>query len=410
VSNADQVDQNHNGVGDACDPDIDGDGVLNALDSCPLVSNADQVDQNHNGVGDACDPDIDGDGVLNALDSCPLVSNADQVDQNHNGIGDACDPAFPDVSAPTGRIVAPRDVAVGDPAALELVAADEGAGWDAAATVWSTPGQRPQQGPRASFVFQHPGPSVVTVRFQDLAGNSAQLSITVAVYDVTWRPLRERRSLHRFVFTPIVIRDAPTGALVQLDCQGTGCSCGQFTTQIRGSKARVGIAGPLRNRMLDFGATVTLRVTYPEGEGGKEWSWRVGYSYPSLRLNETTRLMALGANWGPGLSLSAKFQLSLGIDTPASGSSVLGIGPFKLFHVPLGSTVAVTCLTGCAAGGRAVRLVEPMRLVQEQFGHDHRIQPTRYLTLEVTAVAPGVGARTILYRVSATGKRELGGC
>ena len=29
-------------------------------------------------LGDLCDDDIDGDGVLNAKDNCPLVSNKDQ--------------------------------------------------------------------------------------------------------------------------------------------------------------------------------------------------------------------------------------------------------------------------------------------------------------------------------------------
>jgi hypothetical protein len=35
--------------------DQDGDGVPDATDNCPTVSNADQLDGNHNGVGDACE-------------------------------------------------------------------------------------------------------------------------------------------------------------------------------------------------------------------------------------------------------------------------------------------------------------------------------------------------------------------
>ena len=31
------------------------------------------------GEGDACDPDIDNDGVVNDEDNCPLCPNADQV-------------------------------------------------------------------------------------------------------------------------------------------------------------------------------------------------------------------------------------------------------------------------------------------------------------------------------------------
>ena len=31
------------------------------------------------GQGDACDPDIDNDGILNENDNCALVANPDQV-------------------------------------------------------------------------------------------------------------------------------------------------------------------------------------------------------------------------------------------------------------------------------------------------------------------------------------------
>ena len=132
-------------IGDACNPDIDGDGVPNAVDNCPLFANADQsvkptdptvfatdctgidtdgdgvpdfrdncptiknpdqLDTNHNGIGDACDPDIDGDGVADKhadltaftvaeiaagkMDNCPTVPNHDQLDSTNSGIGDAC--------------------------------------------------------------------------------------------------------------------------------------------------------------------------------------------------------------------------------------------------------------------------------------------------------------------------------
>ncbi len=44
-------------------------------------------------VGDPCNHDEDGDGVLDATDSCALVANPDQADTDHNGVGDACDRA-----------------------------------------------------------------------------------------------------------------------------------------------------------------------------------------------------------------------------------------------------------------------------------------------------------------------------
>jgi uncharacterized repeat protein (TIGR01451 family) len=40
------------------DPDADGDGVANVLDNCPIVANADQLDMDADGSGDACDVDV----------------------------------------------------------------------------------------------------------------------------------------------------------------------------------------------------------------------------------------------------------------------------------------------------------------------------------------------------------------
>jgi hypothetical protein len=50
-----------------------------------------QADADADGLGDACDPDLDGDGVPNQDDSCPTQANPDQADADHDGLGDACD-------------------------------------------------------------------------------------------------------------------------------------------------------------------------------------------------------------------------------------------------------------------------------------------------------------------------------
>jgi hypothetical protein len=73
-------------------PDTDGDGIADSADNCPLVSNADQLDTDGDGQGNACDADDDNDGVSDTTDNCPLVSNPNQADFDLDGIGDTCDP------------------------------------------------------------------------------------------------------------------------------------------------------------------------------------------------------------------------------------------------------------------------------------------------------------------------------
>lgn len=78
--------------------DVDGDGIPDARDDCPDTPDPLQHDMDGDHVGDACDLDIDGDGIQNAalgdphalLDNCPEVPNADQRDSVGDGVGDAC--------------------------------------------------------------------------------------------------------------------------------------------------------------------------------------------------------------------------------------------------------------------------------------------------------------------------------
>ena len=66
--------------------DIDGDGIVNASDNCPLIPNAQQYDEDADGVGDACD-------------NCPHIANATQANIGEtavggvaDAVGDVCDP------------------------------------------------------------------------------------------------------------------------------------------------------------------------------------------------------------------------------------------------------------------------------------------------------------------------------
>jgi MYXO-CTERM domain-containing protein len=79
--------------GRACDDDEDLDGRDDATDNCPSVSNEDQGNINGNELGDACDPDMDGDGLANNLDNAPRDINPDQLDRDRDGIGDVAEAA-----------------------------------------------------------------------------------------------------------------------------------------------------------------------------------------------------------------------------------------------------------------------------------------------------------------------------
>jgi len=118
-----------NGIGTACDPDNDDDGIPDAcgqlpprrepgpgerglrrpgrrlrpahghrrdgfgdgIDNCPSDFNPGQGDLDADGLGNVCDPDNDNDEVPDVSDNCPLVANPGQADTDGDGKGDACD-------------------------------------------------------------------------------------------------------------------------------------------------------------------------------------------------------------------------------------------------------------------------------------------------------------------------------
>ncbi|MGB5428581.1 thrombospondin type 3 repeat-containing protein, partial [Eudoraea sp.] len=90
------------------DDDDDNDGVLDVNDNCPLIGNADQLDSDGDGEGDACDVDDDNDGVLDTEDNCPLTANADQADADEDGIGDVCDDDADNDGVPNATDVCPN--------------------------------------------------------------------------------------------------------------------------------------------------------------------------------------------------------------------------------------------------------------------------------------------------------------
>jgi hypothetical protein len=107
TSGDDQADLDGDGQGDACDPDIDGDGLINAAESARGT--------------DPRNPDTDGDGVGDATDSCPTVAGS---------AADGCDGTAPTISfRRTPRRVTHKRffagirsrIAVSEPASLDIV-------------------------------------------------------------------------------------------------------------------------------------------------------------------------------------------------------------------------------------------------------------------------------------------------
>ena len=61
-------------------PDTDYDGVRDDEDLCPLSMDPFNLDTDGDGLGNACDQDDDGDGILDWWDDCPYGDNVEQDD------------------------------------------------------------------------------------------------------------------------------------------------------------------------------------------------------------------------------------------------------------------------------------------------------------------------------------------
>ena len=126
--------------------DFDNDSVVNTRDNCPYISNLDQTNMDNDDFGDACDFDIDGDGVNNTIpvvlsnssnfDLCPYTTVNSSRDSNMDGCLDdpepqvvecpACNQNEPVADEPIDSET--NDTAILDPEDIPTAAAIGGAG------------------------------------------------------------------------------------------------------------------------------------------------------------------------------------------------------------------------------------------------------------------------------------------
>ncbi|WP_436925749.1 PKD domain-containing protein [Halosimplex amylolyticum] len=128
------------------------------------------------GLGSA---DVDGDGVVNVADNCPLAANADQADGNGDGTGDAC---TRDTEAPVPQFTAEQVTVDGEPAVrFDGSNSTDPEGRGVIAYVWDFGGETDGYGEAPTHVFSEAGEYTVALTVEDFDGDTATVERSVSV-------------------------------------------------------------------------------------------------------------------------------------------------------------------------------------------------------------------------------------
>jgi hypothetical protein len=107
IPNANQLNTDGDGLGNACDSDDDNDGVPDGSDAFPLDS-SESADTDGDNIGNNADSDDDNDGVPDSSDAFPLDAT-ESVDSDNDGTGNNADPDDDNDGVPDGSDAFPLD-------------------------------------------------------------------------------------------------------------------------------------------------------------------------------------------------------------------------------------------------------------------------------------------------------------
>lgn len=175
--------------------DYDCDTMDNANDNCPNKYNPSQTDTDNDWIGDVCDDDIDGDGIVNpvgiidelgrinisvattGMDNCLLTQNHDQKITHHPFIGDAC---FAEQNK-VALYISPENIKKSAPTEVSFDAITKG---EFEYIKWNMWDGTELEGEHVSHYYRKPGPYTISAIAQ-WPHNKATAKVSIILWENT---------------------------------------------------------------------------------------------------------------------------------------------------------------------------------------------------------------------------------